>query len=312
MADMALIRQNADWLLSIIADEFSELGMPDPFRIIDIGCGAGGLMAGLHGQLSQKYPDITIEVYGLEVMEHTGSRYNYNQTTIDNLSSFDCSIDWKDRIFIISDRETWPFEGNYFDCLVSTSVLEHVSDHEKFFAENQRTLTQGGIAIHNFPVIERWKDSGHLMLYFVHRFLDIDVIENYIRFFSKLQIGKYRGGYRKNKLAKGYDVNAYARYQAEYAVFQLNDISKNEALRYAKKHRLQATYVKPLPRVYRIGRKTYHRFLKLFSIVKNPKHRGVVTLVIENIAFWFNIRRGFSVTLILRKRRLQRYGTFVE
>lgn len=312
MADMTFVRQNADWLLSIITEEFSELGIPDPFRIIDIGCGAGGLMAGLHVQLGHKYPYIKIEVYGLEVVEHTGARGNYIHTVIDSLNSVDNSIDWYSRIFVVSDNETWPFKDNSFDCVVSTSVLEHVSDHEQFFAENQRTIAQGGIAVRNFPVIERWKDSGHLMLYFVHRFLDIEVIENYIRFFSKLQIGKYRGEYRANKLARGYDVDAYSRYQAEYAIYQLNDISKKQALIYAKKNRLQATYIKPLPRTYRILRKIYHRLLKLFGVFKNPKHKGIITLIIENIAFWYYMRRGSSVTLILRKRRLQRYGAFVE
>ena len=47
--------------------------------------------------------------------------------------------------------ETIPFADNEFDCIVIRSVIEHVTDPVRTFAELNRVTTQGGLVLMNLP-----------------------------------------------------------------------------------------------------------------------------------------------------------------
>ncbi len=48
---------------------------------------------------------------------------------------------------ITADKDTWPFESNSIDCIVSNQVIEHLSDVDHFFTEVQRVLRPNGYII---------------------------------------------------------------------------------------------------------------------------------------------------------------------
>lgn len=48
-----------------------------------------------------------------------------------------------------------PFPDDFFDLVISESVLEHVNDYDKAASEIYRVLKPGGICVHNFP--SRWR-----------------------------------------------------------------------------------------------------------------------------------------------------------
>jgi len=45
------------------------------------------------------------------------------------------------------EKDLFPFEDNYFDCIFSKSVLEHVNNTDNFLTESLRVLKPGGIAV---------------------------------------------------------------------------------------------------------------------------------------------------------------------
>lgn len=51
--------------------------------------------------------------------------------------------------FECMDSRELPFPDNYFDCLVSRSVLEHVKSIEKALLEMARVVRPGGLMVHN-------------------------------------------------------------------------------------------------------------------------------------------------------------------
>jgi len=315
MAELFLKSINIDEQINIITNEFPD-GLPNPFRVLDIGCGGGSLIFSLHTALKKKYPKKTIEVFGFDVFEHSGGRKEYLNSIINNLKSTDKNVDWKNRVFVISENDKLPFNNGFFDCLLSNQVVEHIKNHDLFFSENRRVLKNNGIGIHIYSSKENWRD-GHLKLFFVHKFLDFDIIKSYIRFLSRIGIGKYKGKYKKEKIKEGFTLEDYVKYQAEYMVYQVNYISMKEALKLCKKNNLRATFVR-----YNISKliNRIKKFLlikiifKLFKIENKSfyfQNKNFILNIIEKIILFYFSRIG-SVTLIVEKRKLKRYGVFVK
>ena len=104
--------------------EFMVCRRPPPIRVLDFGCGSGDLVAGL--------TDLGYDAYGCDV-------------TLDMTTN--------DRRFRQIDSAPYriPFNDDWFDVVVSSSVLEHARNPHEYLPEVRRVLRPHGIAMHLFP-----------------------------------------------------------------------------------------------------------------------------------------------------------------
>jgi SAM-dependent methyltransferase len=111
-------------------------------KVLEVGCGRGDVVAWL---LNQGW-----DAYGADVDE----RYVRNgQPMLGN------------RVRLIAD--SFPFEDNTFDVILSYQVLEHVMDLEAFAHEVARVSSPGSQGLHIFP--SKWRVmESHLSMPFVH------------------------------------------------------------------------------------------------------------------------------------------------
>ncbi len=100
-------------------------------RIIDIGCGAGGL--------SRKLAQIVTEgeVVGLDIAE------GYIKTLNRSIER-DKSGDYKNLVFVLASAEDIPYPNNYFDHVVVSESFGFWSEPKRGLAEINRILKTGG------------------------------------------------------------------------------------------------------------------------------------------------------------------------
>lgn len=180
-----------------------------PLRILDIGCGYGGLIADAMDAASEE--GLELELYGFEINEHGAGRERYLEETLQLLKRRHTSIGWEKRIRIVSSKEDWPFETGVFDGVISNQVLEHVEDLDRFFGQQQRVLKTGGIVAHHFPSAESLVDP-HSGVPFAHWPRSDEGRAANLKFFSRIGIGKYRR-YRRSR---GHSLNAFVEEFTDY------------------------------------------------------------------------------------------------
>lgn len=98
-----------------------------PLRILDFGCGEGNLV----NELRRRGYD----GYGCDVWGH----YSASSPSREFLRK------------IPVDPYRIPYDDNFFDVVISTSVFEHAHNKEECFREIHRVLKHGGSSIHLFP-----------------------------------------------------------------------------------------------------------------------------------------------------------------
>jgi SAM-dependent methyltransferase len=72
----------------------------------------------------------------------------------------------KDRIRILGEDNTIPWPDETFDWVCSGQVIEHVHDLDRAVAELARVTKRGGLGLHNFPTLERIRESHNGVPYF--------------------------------------------------------------------------------------------------------------------------------------------------
>ncbi len=82
------------------------------------------------------------------------------------------------------ERDTFPFEDNYFDCVFSKSVMEHVHNTENIVRETFRVLKPGGISVQLTPdwatdYKHFWDDPTHVKPFTKKGFLKAFVFEGF-------------------------------------------------------------------------------------------------------------------------------------
>jgi SAM-dependent methyltransferase len=100
-------------------------------RVIDIGCGAGGLCR----KLAQIVTDG--EVVGTDISEEYIRKLNRSKGK-------DKSDDYKNLVFVLASAEDIPYPDNYFDHTVCSESFGFWSEPEKGLAEIRRILKPGG------------------------------------------------------------------------------------------------------------------------------------------------------------------------
>jgi len=202
-------------------------------RILDVGCGNGELIKYLHESLLLSFPSISIQLFGLDVIDSGVQADAYQAKTLTFLNDAVRDVQWKDRVSFISQSQQWPFEPDYFDFVLSNQVLEHVANHVAFFTNQHRVMKNAGIAIHLFPLEEvLWE--GHLSLPVVHRIKNWDRLSTWIARLSRLRLGKWK--------RSGMTLSEYASGHADYMLHYTNYLSEERLFSVSKQVGLRTSF----------------------------------------------------------------------
>jgi len=124
-------------LRNLVVSQLTQ-NVTQPLRILDAGCGTGGM---LH-VLSKQFPNA--DLYGIDLSPEaceiaaTKSSANIHQGTVESL----------------------PYPDNHFDVVVCLDVLEYDVSPAQVLSEIQRVLSANGILILNVPAFS-WMYSYH-------------------------------------------------------------------------------------------------------------------------------------------------------
>ena len=179
-------------LLSILVTEISQKkSINTNINILDAGCGDGHLATFLHINLTALFPKIDFKIYGYDVADHGVQAKYFFLKTLTWCQQQCPDVVWDERLKLIVHDQSWPFESNFFDFVLSNQVLEHVWNHQHFFLEHSRVLKESGCGAHLFP-LKHYIYEGHLLIPFVHRISDWFLLKNYISFMTRLGVGAYK------------------------------------------------------------------------------------------------------------------------
>lgn len=276
-------------LLSILNTEINDLKDCSKLKVLDVGCGDGHLINYLLTSISEIHPTLEFDLYGFDVSDHGVQSEGFFKRTIEYLSSQNPSIPWYERLEVVSTKQKWPYPDSFFDFIISNQVVEHVLDHELFFSEIYRTLKVGGGSVHLFP-LKSYIYEGHLKLPVVHRISDYDFKIAYIKFLSRLGVGKFKEHKRKYSVT----LNEYAERHADYMFFYTNYLSFSEVLKLCKRHNLRASfrytkefYINKLRSIFGLNSRLDYSY----------KRSGFIDLLATHILKYVS-----SVTLYLQKK----------
>lgn len=160
-------------------------------RVLDVGCGDGGLVAHFQQELSDALPQLTVEIHGFDIGEQGFRDDSQFTTTTRALAAQVPHVDWGSRISIISDQDPWPYELGFFDIAISNQVFEHVQDLPQLLSELRRCLAPSGASIHLFPLATCIIEA-HCATPFAHWFDDYDRRCEWIALLSRIGVGSFR------------------------------------------------------------------------------------------------------------------------
>lgn len=280
--------------LHLLAAVNSRLRMLDPgtrrVRLCDMGCGDGVFLAYLATCLPALNPELEFEFYGVDVADSGVQAGGFFARTVATLAAAHPEIDWQSRLHLITSEDSWPFADGFLNVVISNQVLEHVRDHRLFLAETHRTLAEGGVSLHLFP-LKHYFWEGHIHMPLVHRIRQHHMLRRYIRLCSRLGIGSYR----EHREKYGMSLDHYAEEHADYMTFMTNYLKARQLLDLCKRARLRADF-SYTPQFYGA------RLRMLWGGRPRYEYRRPRP-ILDSFCFFF-LKRISSITLLLEKRQI--------
>jgi SAM-dependent methyltransferase len=207
-------------------------------RILDMGCGNGHLISFLHNHLTLPAGG-SFEVHGFDVADSAVQAPGFFADTIAHLNEKCPGVEWSERLRQITTRDPWPYPDESFDVILSNQVMEHVQDHDFVLGEIQRVLTPDGLSVHLFP-LKHYVFEDHLKLPAVHWITNRNLLVSYIKFCSRLGLGRYME--KKRRSGGKLTLDVHAEKLADYMIHETNYISLSELHRCAKRKRLRCMF----------------------------------------------------------------------
>lgn len=274
-------------LLSVLVTEIVKKNLSHRrFRILDAGCGNGHFSSFMHLNLSALFPEMEFEIYGYDVADHGVQAKDFFSKTLAWCEHQCPNVRWEERLKLITHDQSWPFESSFFDFVISNQVLEHVWDHQFFFSEHSRVLKKGGSGAHLFP-LKHYIYEGHLLIPFVHRISDWNLLKTYIKFTSKIGLGKYQKGQ--------VSLDEFSERHADYMTFYTNYLSYSELMAVIKQAQLRPSlkytadfYKHKLRQIFkrevRINLGGHTRSGLIYSLTNHSlKYVSGITLLVEKL-----------------------------
>lgn len=143
---MAMLEATMWWYRALHAHLLGRIGslaLPPGARLLDAGCGTGGLLA----RLAAMRPDFDLQGLEYDVEAATLARAKLPGRNPDNVQT--------------GSVNAMPYPDGYFDLIVSADVLCHAAvDEAAALAEFRRCLKPGGTLLLNLPAYQ-WMASAH-------------------------------------------------------------------------------------------------------------------------------------------------------
>lgn len=228
-----------DHLTSVVVTELLGRGWgADAPRGLDVGCGDGALLAHVLRQSPRLLAGRAVpELFGFDVVDHGVQAQGFIERTVTALEHSAPDVPWRHRISAIRQADAWPYEDATFDFVVSNQVLEHVADHDRFFAELARVLKPGGFSAHLFP-LKHYVYEGHLLLPWVHRIGDFELLRWYISALSAVGLGKFPEHRRTTGVSRAEFSERHADYMLHFTHYR----SAHDFKALTKRHGLRLSF----------------------------------------------------------------------
>jgi ubiquinone/menaquinone biosynthesis C-methylase UbiE len=123
-------------------------------NVLEIGFGSGEVLFSF---------DTSCHIHGIEISSSAISLAN-KRAAKKGYSSYE---------FKQAEDESIPFQGESFDIVIASHVIEHVKDDGELLDEIERVLTPGGFVIFLIPINEHYIDPNHLRKYSSISFINL-------------------------------------------------------------------------------------------------------------------------------------------
>ena len=228
-----------------IAREIELLADGKQISVLDMGCGRGVML--------EQLLDYGYDLYGYDfpirsdLLRTRLSRY-FGEA-------------YEDRIRLVGDERSIPFEDDSFDVIYANQVFEHVKFFERMMSECARVLKPHGVLLANFPVAT-YPIEGHLKIPFAHWIPPGRLRVRYLQAFYASGVGRPR--------VKGWSALKMARMQDQILREQVYYRFMNEIENVAKEY-FESLEIKT-DRLVRAK-------LDMMAIDRNPVKRCVASLL---------------------------------